>query len=265
MYDFTGKVVLLTGAAGGIGSETARIFAGGGAKILLADLNFAAAEDLAARLPAGAALPFHFDLGDEEAIRAAIAMTVTRWGRLDILVNNAAELSEDTSRRDRDVETMDVEVWDRSFRVNVRGTMLCCKHSLPIMTRQGSGVIVNVASNLALQGNVVQAAYSATKAAVLQMTRSIATSHGRRGIRCNAVSPGLTLTRAAAEHLPAALREAVAAETLTPYLGEPPDIAHTIAFVASDAARYITGQNFIADGGTSAHVPGFERLSLLGS
>jgi NAD(P)-dependent dehydrogenase (short-subunit alcohol dehydrogenase family) len=121
-------------------------------------------------------------------------------------------------------------------------------------------VIVNTASNLALQGNLIQAAYSASKAAVIQMTRSIATSHGKRGIRANAVLPGLTGTEAALSHLPRELRETVAEETLTPYLGAPEDIAHLVAFLASDEARYITGQAFAADGGTSVHIPGYARL-----
>ena len=148
-----------------------------------------------------------------------------------------------------------------AFRVNTRGTMLCCSEALRIMETQGGGVIVNTASNLALQGNVIQAAYSASKAAVLQLTRSIATSHGKRGIRCNAVLPGLTGSKSALEHLPPRLmrdRHRGDADALS---RRPMDIAHTVAFLVSDEARYITGQCFIVDGGTSAHIPGFARLS----
>jgi NAD(P)-dependent dehydrogenase (short-subunit alcohol dehydrogenase family) len=152
---------------------------------------------------------------------------------------------------------------EESFHVNTRGTMIACREALKVMERQRSGVIVNTASNLALQGNVIQAAYSASKAALIQMTRSIATSHGKRGIRCNAVLPGLTASKAALENLPARLREIVEEETLTPFLGEPMDIAHTVAFLVSDEARYITGQTIVADGGTSAHIPGYARLREL--
>ena len=163
--------------------------------------------------------------------------------------------------RDGDIEHMATEDWDATFAVNTRGTMIACREALKIMTPQGTGCIINTASNLALQGNLIQAAYSASKAAVIQMTRSIATSHGKRGIRCNAVLPGLTGTEAALAHLPGELRATVEEETLTPYLGAPADIAHLVAFLASDEARYITGQAFAADGGTSVHIPGFARLS----
>jgi NAD(P)-dependent dehydrogenase (short-subunit alcohol dehydrogenase family) len=111
-----------------------------------------------------------------------------------------------------------------------------------------------------LQGQVIQAAYSASKAAILQLTRSIAASHGREGIRCNAVSPGLVLSPAARANLPPALLDAVESETLTPYLGTPEDIAYAVAYTASDEARYLTGQNLVIDGGTSSHVPGFARF-----
>lgn len=148
-----------------------------------------------------------------------------------------------------------------TFAVNTRGTMIACREALKVMSAQGSGVIINTASNLALKGNIIQAAYSASKAAVIQMSRSIATSHGKRGIRANAVLPGLTGTEAALAHLPQELRETVEEETLTPYLGGPGDIAHLVAFLASDESRYITGQAFAADGGTSTHIPGFARLS----
>lgn len=256
--DLSGMVAAVTGGAGGIGSATAALLAKRGAHVVVADLDEAAARRVAALI--GGALPLHLDLNEESSIAAMIEATLSRFGRIDILHNNAADLSPDSSARDRDVETMDAALWDRVFRVNVRGTMLACKHALPHMVRQGGGAIVNTASNLGLQGNVIQAAYGASKAAILQLTRAIAASHGRKGVRCNAVSPGLVLTPTAEAHLPQALRDAVQSETLTPYLGRPDDIAHVVAFLASDEARYITGQNVVADGGTVSHVPGFARL-----
>jgi len=185
------------------------------------------------------------------------------FGGIDILHNNAAELSPALAPRDLDVAGMEVAVWDRTFLINVRGTMLCCKHVIPYMLARGGGAIVNTASNLALQGQVIQAAYSASKAAVLQMTRSIAASHGRQGIRCNAVSPGMVLTATVRDNLPPALRAVVEEETLTPYLGEPEHIAHAVAFLASEHAAYLTGQNLVVDGGTASHVPGFARFRAL--
>jgi NAD(P)-dependent dehydrogenase (short-subunit alcohol dehydrogenase family) len=259
MTNLQGKVALVTGAASGIGAATATLLSQAGARVIVADIDEAGAERHAATLQN--ARGRFVDLADQVSIETMIDETLAEWGRLDILHNNAADLS--AGVRDADIETMDLDVWDRAFSVNVRGTMLCCKLALPAMVRQGGGVIINTASNLGLQGHLIQAAYSASKAAVIQMTRSIATSHGKRGIRCNAVLPGLTLSPSAEANLPAELREIVLGETLTPYLGRPDDIAHTVLFLASDEARYITGQIVTADGGTSIHVPGFARFSAL--
>lgn len=255
-----GRVAIVTGGAGGIGAATCRLLAERGAKVVVADLDGARAAEVADGI-GGAAIALTVDLADEASIAALFEATLKTFGRLDAIDNNAALLTPDYARRDLDIATMETEVWDDTFRVNTRGTMLCCREALRIMERQGFGVIVNTASNLALQGNVIQAAYSASKAAVIQMTRSIATSHGKRSIRCNAVLPGLTGSKAALGNLPPRLIEIVTEETLTPYLGDPMDIAHAVAFLVSDEARYITGQCFVVDGGTSAHIPGYARLS----
>jgi NAD(P)-dependent dehydrogenase (short-subunit alcohol dehydrogenase family) len=122
------------------------------------------------------------------------------------------------------------------------------------------GNIVNTVSNLALQGHIIQAAYSSSKAAIIQMTRAIAASHGRRGVRCNAVAPGMTMTPALHAAFPPVLRQAVEDETLRSQLGEPQDIAEAVAFLASDAARNITGQVLVADGGCASHVPGIAQF-----
>jgi NAD(P)-dependent dehydrogenase (short-subunit alcohol dehydrogenase family) len=258
-----GKVMIVTGGAGGIGEATCRVLSERGAIVIVADVDADRAEALAARLRSGgaAASATRLDLADEDSIVGMVRKVVGEHGRIDCIDNNAALLTPDFARRDLDIARMETELWDMTFRVNTRGTMLCCREALKVMERQGHGVIVNVSSNLALQGNVIQAAYSASKAAVIQMTRSIAASHGKRGIRCNAVLPGLTGSRAALQNLPPRLLEIVEEETLTPYLGDPRDIAYVVAFLASDEARYITGQTIIADGGTSAHIPGYARLS----
>jgi NAD(P)-dependent dehydrogenase (short-subunit alcohol dehydrogenase family) len=259
------KVAIITGAGGGIGSATARLFAQRGARVVLADIDLKAAQEVALQIGASgrSAIALHLDLADAPAIPAMMRAALKKFGKIDILHNNAADLSPANAGRDHDVETMELAVWDRTFQVNLRGTMLCCKHVLPHMVSIGAGSIVNTASNLGLQGNVGQAAYAASKAAVIQLTRSIAASHGRRGIRCNAVSPGLVMTPAARDNLPPRLHDIVAGETLTPYLGSPEDIAHAVAYLASDEARYVTGHNLIVDGGTASHVPGFAQFSQL--
>jgi NAD(P)-dependent dehydrogenase (short-subunit alcohol dehydrogenase family) len=263
MRQLEGKIAIVTGAGGGIGSATAELMAARGASVVLADVHLQSAERVAAAVEhaGGTAQPLLLDLRREDSIVALVQSALQRFGRIDILHNNAADLAPDLAGRDRDVETMEAEVWDRTFAVNLRGTMLCCKYVLPHMVCQGGGSIINTASNLGMQGNVGQAAYAASKAAIIQLTRSIAASHGRRGIRCNTVSPGLVMTPAARDNLPPRLHQIVAGETLTPYLGVPADIAHAVAFLASDEARYVTGHNLVVDGGTASHVPGFAQFS----
>lgn len=258
-----GKVAIVTGGAGGIGTKVCQTMASRGARVVVADIHSEGAEATAAELRAAGydALAVQVDLASEDQIKSMFKTTLDTYGRLDIINNNAALLTKEMAMADGNIENMDTADWDATFNVNTRGTMIACREALKIMTPQGQGSIINTASNLALQGNVIQAAYSASKAAVIQMTRSIATSHGKKGIRCNAVLPGLTGTPAILDHLPQELRETVEEETLTPYLGGPQDIAEVVAFLASDAARYVTGQAIAADGGTSIHVPGFARLN----
>jgi len=259
------KVAMVTGGAGGIGSATASVLAERGAKVVVADINLKAAGQVAVEIQdkGGTALAVCVDLAQEESIVSMVRAAIDAFGKIDVLHNNAAELAPELYALDRDIESMNVDVWDRTFRVNVRGTMLCCKHALPHMPPHAGASIINIASNLGLQGSIIQAAYSASKAAIIQLTRSIAASHGKLGIRCNSVSPGLVLTPNVVSTLPAAVREIVEAETLTPALGDPLDIAYVVAFLASDEARYITGHNIVVDGGTASHIPGLPRMRAL--
>lgn len=248
-----GKIGIITGGAGGIGSATARLMALRGAKLVIADIMADRAQALATEIPG--ALAVRLDLESEDSIHAMVADTIAHFGRLDILHNNAALLGPEIAQGDGNVEHMDTALWDRSFTVNVRGSMIACRAALPHL-RETRGNIVNTVSNLALQGHIIQAAYSASKAAIIQMTRSIAASHGRYGVRCNAVAPGMTTTPALIEVFPPLLRQCVEEETLRDQLGEPEDIAEAVAFLASQAARNITGQVLVSDGGAASHVPG---------
>jgi len=249
-----GRVALITGGAGGIGSATARLMASRGARLVIADIATEGAQRVAASLPD--AIPCVVNLADEASVRAMIATAVAHYGRLDILHNNAALLDPELAPLDGDIGQMRTDVWDRIFAVNLRGAMIACREALPHLHAHGNGAIINTVSNLALQGHLVQAAYSASKAALIQMTRSIAASHGRRGLRCNAVAPGMTLTPALIAAFPPPLRQVVEDETLRDRLGSPEDIAEAVAFLASDAALNITGEVLVSDGGLSNHVPG---------
>ncbi len=247
------KIVAITGGAGGIGFATAQLMAARGAKIVIADIAGDRASELAATLEG--AIGMHLDLENEESIETMIASSISHFGRLDILVNNAALLGPEIAQADGDVENMETALWDRTYGVNVRGTMIACREALPHL-RATRGCIVNTVSNLALQGHLIQAAYSSSKAAIIQMTRAIAASHGKLGVRCNAVAPGMTSTPALLEAFPPVLRQMVEDETLRDQLGEPEDIAEAIAFLAAPAARNITGQVLVSDGGCASHVPG---------
>lgn len=255
------RVAIITGGAGGIGSATARLMHERGAIVAICDLDFDRAVSVASGI-GERAVAMHLDLENEASIVSLIEEVVARFGRLDILHNNAALLSSDLAEQDLDAGTMQTVLWDRTFAVNVRGAMIACREALPHLVKTGRGVIVNTVSNLALQGNLGQCAYSASKAALIQLTRSIAASHGRLGVRCNAVAPGLTLTPAA-HAFPRAFIDLVASETLRDQLGQPEDIAEVVAFLAADAARNITGQVIVADGGLSSHVPGIAGLRAL--
>jgi NAD(P)-dependent dehydrogenase (short-subunit alcohol dehydrogenase family) len=247
------KVAVITGGAGGIGAATARLMAARGAKVAIADIAFDAAQALAAELPD--ALAIALDLEHQSSIKAMIAKAASHYGQIDILHNNAALLGPEIAQADGDIEGMDTELWDRTYRINVRGTMIACREALPHL-RATKGNIVNTVSNLALQGHLIQSAYSSSKAAIIQMTRAIAASHGKQGVRCNAVAPGMTSTPALLEAFPPRLRQLVEDETLRDQLGEPEDIAEAVAFLASPAARNITGQVLVSDGGCASHVPG---------
>ncbi|MFM6852864.1 MAG: SDR family NAD(P)-dependent oxidoreductase [Sphingopyxis sp.] len=248
-----GKVAIITGGAGGIGAATARLMAARGARVVVADIAAERAHALAAQLPDAIAIAL--DLADEASVIALINGAMAHYGQIDILDNNAALLDPALAPLDGDVEGMATDIWDRVFAVNLRGTMVACRQALPHL-RATRGCIVNTVSNLALQGHIIQAAYSASKAGLIQMTRSIAASHGKQGVRCNAVAPGMTMTPALREAFPAPLRQLVEAETLRDQLGEPDDIAQAVAFLASPAARNITGQVLVSDGGCASHVPG---------
>jgi NAD(P)-dependent dehydrogenase (short-subunit alcohol dehydrogenase family) len=252
-----GRVAIVTGGASGGGRATALRLASEGAAVVVADLSADGAALVAEEIEAMGrrGLAVTTDVREEEAIAEMVARTTATFGRLDVLHNNAADLSNESMGRDQLITDMDVEIWDRSMVVNLRGPMLGCKHAIPAMLATGGGSIVNTSSTAALTGDVQRTAYGAAKAGLLVLTRNVATMYGAQGIRCNAVAPGLMLSPIAVQNLSAEQLREFASERLLPAPGVPEDMAGLVAFLASDDARYITGQVLVFDGGTTAHRP----------
>jgi len=246
-----GKVAIITGAASGIGRVTAETLAREGARIALVDLDLEGARAVAAGIEScgGEALALRADVSAEAEIRAAIEATVARFGGLDFLHNNAAITSPDHQRRDGSLLELDVEIWDATMAVDLRGAMLGCKHAVPHMIRRGGGSIVNTTSNSSLAGDLTLNAYAAAKAGLNALSLSVATAFGKQGVRCNAVSPALIAGPSFARVVPPEVQEMLLAEALTPRLGTPQDVANLVLFLASDESAHITGQVLRCDGG----------------
>lgn len=247
-----GKVVIVTGAKSGIGLATAVRFADEGARVVVADVREASQEasELAKR---GAEAVFvQVDVSNGSQVAALIEKTVAIFGRLDILVNNAGiEFAKKVT------DTTEAE-WERLMNVNLKGVFLCSKSAIPVMQRNGGGVIVNVASELGLVGGSEIAAYTASKGGVVQLTKAMAIDHASDGIRVNCIAPGPVSTPLLEEIIKSASnaeqeRQSIVSKTLLKRLARPEEIADVIVFVASDEASYMTGAIVSVDGGWTAH------------
>ncbi len=251
-----GKVALVTGGAGGIGGATARSLSKEGASVVVIDIDGAGAARVVETIEAsgGTAMSVEADLSEEDDVMSAVEATVAEFGRLDVLHNNAALTESDFLTRDRKVTQLSLDVWERTLSVNLRSQMLTCKHAIPEMVKHGGGSIVNMSSGASLKGDRTRTAYGVSKAGVNTLTMYVAAGHGKQGVRVNTIVPGLIVTDAVRAHLTEDVLEALGRSTLTPYLGDPDDIANLVVFLASEESRYITGQMIIIDGGMSAHV-----------
>jgi NAD(P)-dependent dehydrogenase (short-subunit alcohol dehydrogenase family) len=246
-----GKVALVTGAASGIGRESARLFAAEGARVVVADLDEKAAAVVVDSIvvAGGEALAVRCDVSRSDDVAAAVAAAERRFGALHVLFNNAGIFpAQDGSP----VDTPE-DVWDQVMNVNLKGVFLGCKHGIPALLRAGGGSIVNTASFVAVMGAATsQVAYTASKGGVLAMTREIAVEYARRGIRANALCPGPVNTPLLAELL--AKPEARARRFVHIPMGrlaEAPEIARAALFLASDESSYVNGATFLVDGGIS--------------
>lgn len=244
---FSGRVVLVTGGGDGIGAATAWRFASEGASVVVVGRTADTLDRTVTRAPAGATVVAHVaDVGDESAIATAVDETVGRFGRLDTLVNNAAVYSPGT------VDRLDTLAWHAAVATNLDGVFFASRAALPHLRTTG-GSIVNVGSVAGVGGQWEMPAYSATKAAVANLTRTMALDHGRDGVRVNAVHPGVTRTETQAQLLGLeAVRAAVRNRVALGRPGEPDEIAAVITFLASGDASFVTGAQIMVDGGTSA-------------
>jgi NAD(P)-dependent dehydrogenase (short-subunit alcohol dehydrogenase family) len=246
-----GKVAIITGTKSGIGLATAQLFAAEGARVVLADVRGAKQEAGEIADLGGEALFVHVDVSSEAQVNALIEKTLAAYGRLDVLVNNAGvELAKKVT------DTTEAE-WDRLMDVNLKGVFLCCKAAIPVMQRQGGGIIVNVASELGLVGGSEIAAYCASKGGVVQLTKAIAIDHVADGIRVNCVCPGpvgtpLLESIIEASSNPDEERRSIVEKTLLKRVGRPEEIANVILFLASEESSYMTGSIVVVDGGSTA-------------
>lgn len=260
-----GKVAIVTGAGQGIGAVVATLLARRGATVILADIDADRVESSASAIrEAGLkAVGLSFDLSHEDEIADAVRRIAVDHGRIDIIHNNAALQTESQRNRDLDVIQLDTNAWDMAFAVNARGPMLLCKYALPTMIDGGGGSIIHSASGFGLLGETTLTAYGSSKAALINLSRFIATQYGKRRVRSNVIAIGFVLSETAIETTPQAVKDILLAHHLSPELGAPIDIANVVAFLASDEARFINGAMIPVDGGFTAHQPtmvDFERM-----
>lgn len=248
------KVCFITGAASGMGRVAAEVFCREGALVTLADVKREPGEAAAAqaRAAGGDAFFVPCDVSREADVRGAIGATLERYGRLDVLYNNAGIMLEE----DHSVIDTEEWVWDRTLAVNLKGIYLACKHGVPELVRAGGGSVINIASFVALLGcSVPQDAYTASKGAVIALTKSLAVQFGPQGVRSNAICPGPIETPLLTEWLlkdPEARRVRLARNP-TGRFGQPEDVVNAALYLASDESKWTNGAVLVIDGGITSN------------
>ena len=248
------KVSIITGGASGMGRVAARMFAAEGARVVVADVTGPAAQSVVDDVKAagGQAIAVVADVSKEADAKRMIDETIAAYGRVDVLYNNAGIMPE----ADHSVIDTPVEAWDQVMAVNLRGVFLGCKWAIPKMLEQGSGSIINIASFVALVGcSVPQDAYTASKGAVISLTRSLAVQFAGRGVRSNAICPGPVETPLLMDWLlkDEAAKRLRLARNPTGRFGKPEEIVHMAIYLASDESRWTNGAALVVDGGITVN------------
>jgi NAD(P)-dependent dehydrogenase (short-subunit alcohol dehydrogenase family) len=245
-----GKVCVITGAGGGMGREAAIVFSGEGSRVCVADVDPSLAEETVT-LCSGEAFAMPVDVASEDAVASMYAATAERFGGIDVLYNNAGISPPD----DASVLDTSVEAWQRVQDVNTKGVFLCCKHGIPHLLERGGGSVINVASFVALLGAATsQISYTASKGAVLSMSRELGTQFARHRVRVNALCPGpvetpLLLSIYGDDPAAFARRQV---HWPTGRLAKPREIVNAALFLASDESSFVNGATFVVDGGITA-------------
>jgi len=245
-----GKVALVTGGAGAIGAATCKRLAASGVRVAVVDIRGEAADKVAVAIVAdgGEAAGFVADLNSEDAIIALVDAVIARFGRIDILHNNA--VANGVIDKDGTLLSLTSEVWDKTFAVNVRAPMLLCRQVVPQMIENGGGVIINTSSGASELPSIdARTAYGPSKAALETLTRYIALQYGQQGIRANAILPGVVMTPGMKVMFKQEDLDAMVSRTMMRRFNYPEDIAAMVHFLASDDARQVTGELIRVDGG----------------
>jgi NAD(P)-dependent dehydrogenase (short-subunit alcohol dehydrogenase family) len=253
MRGLSGKVAVVAGGAGGIGTATSLRLGEEGAAVVVGDVDAAAARDVAQRITSsgGRAIGCHTDISDEDSVADLMETAIGAFGGLDLVHANAADLSADVIGRDSDAVEVPLEVFDRTVHVNVRGHLLCARHAIPLMLERGGGALVFTGSAAAFIGERERPSYAMGKSAVTALVRHIASRWGKEGIRANMVAPGLVLTETVQSSLTPEFRDFALRGTRSARLGRPEDIAAMVAFLGSEDGGWVNGQVISVDGGAS--------------
>ena len=242
-----GRVAIVTGAAGGLGRAFCLALAQKGAHVVVADLDYAGAEQTVEMLNESGndGIAIAVDVSDETATLPMAAQAVERWGRIDILVNNAAIYA---GLERKPFDAISIEEWDQVMAVNLKGPWLCTRAVFPLMKIQGKGKIINIASAVFYSGSPLWSHYVSSKGGLIGLTRSLAKELGNEKITVNAVAPGFTMTEASEQLIPDAVNYGVQRGSIK-RSEQPEDLVGAVLFLASDSSDFITGQTIIIDGG----------------